>query len=93
VTVRISAPAFGWWKRQLQGRPRPRRRLPAAKRSELGNPTEVRFAEVQRRSPAETDGSPATYEVLLSRGRAIRVGHTFDPEVLKCLITTVEASC
>jgi len=35
----------------------------------------------------------AVYEVLLSRGRAIRIGHDFDPDVLKRLIATVEASC
>jgi len=28
----LSRAAFGWWKRQLQGKPKPRRRFPDAKR-------------------------------------------------------------
>ena len=89
----LSAPAFGWWKRQLEGKPRARKRSPAMNQSERGIQTEVRFVEVQRGSDVEPGGNPAVYEVLLSGGRAIRVGHTFDPEVLKRLIATVEASC
>jgi hypothetical protein len=89
----LSAPAFGWWKRQLEGKPRPRKRSPAAKRSERDNTTAPRFVEVQRGSGADQSNTPAVYEVLLSRGRAIRVGQTFDPEVLRRLIATVETSC
>jgi len=89
----LSAPAFGWWKRQLQGGPRPRKRPPAAKQSEPGDKTRVRFVEVQRSSDVGRGRNSAVYEVLLSRGRAIRVGHAFDPEVLKRLMATVEASC
>ena len=89
----LSAPAFGWWKRQLEGKPRPRKRSPAAKQTERGDRPDVRFVEVQRASAVDAGGSPAVYEVLLSRGRAIRVGHAFDPEVLKRLIATVEALC
>jgi len=89
----LSAPAFGWWKRQLQGKPRSRKRPPAAKQSEPRDKTPVRFVEVQRRSDVDAADSPVVYDVLLCRGRAIRVGHEFDPEVLKRLIATVEASC
>jgi hypothetical protein len=49
--------------------------------------------EVQRGPDIDASGSPAVYEVLLSHGRAIRIGHDFDPDVLKRLIATVEASC
>jgi hypothetical protein len=90
---KLSAPAFGWWKRQLEGKPRPPKRSPAAKQTERGDRPAVRFVEVQRGSAVDAGGSPAVYEVLLSKGRAIRVGRVFDPEVLKRLITTVEASC
>ena len=89
----LSAPAFGWWKRQLEGKPRARKGSPTTKQTEPSNQPAVRFVEVQRGSAVDPGGNPAVYEVLLSRGRAIRVGHAFDPEVLKRLIATVEASC
>jgi len=89
----LSAAAFGWWKRQLQGKPKPRRRSPGTKRPQRRRPTTVQFVEVQRGPAIDTGSSPAVYEVLLSQGRTIRVGHDFDPDVLKRLIMTVEASC
>jgi len=48
---------------------------------------------MQRGPDVNTMANAAVYEVLLSHGRTIRVGHNFDPDVLKRLITTVEASC
>ena len=89
----LSAPAFGWWKRQLQGKPRSRRRPPAVEQPERSDRPAVRFVEVQRRPSVDPGSNSAVYEVLLSRGRAIRVGHAFDPEVLRRLIATVDASC
>jgi len=89
----LSAPAFGWWKRQLESKPKPRKRSPTTKQTAPSNQTAVRFVEVQRGSAVDSGRNPAVYEVLLSRGRAIRVGHGFDPEVLKRLIATVEAAC
>jgi hypothetical protein len=53
----------------------------------------VQFVEVQRGPDVGTSTDAAVYEVLLSRGRAIRVSHEFDPDVLKRLIATVESSC
>ena len=89
----LSAAAFGWWKRQLQGKPKARKRSPASRPPQRGNQTALRFVEVQPGPDISTGSSPAVYEVLLSQGRAIRVGHEFDPDVLKRLIATVEASC
>ena len=89
----LSAAAFGWWKRQLQGKRKPRMRSPGKKRPQRRHPPTVQFVEVQRGSHIDTGGSPAVYEVLLPQGRAIRVGPQFDPDVLKQLIATVEASC
>lgn len=89
----LSAPAFGWWKRKLAGKPRTRTGAPGTKQTEPSNQPSVRFVEVQCGSDVDRGVNPGVYEVLLSRGRAIRVGHVFDPEVLKRLITTVEASC
>jgi len=89
----LSRAAFGWWKRQLQGKPKPRRRSPGTKRHHSDHPATVQFVEVQHGPDRDLGGSPAVYEILLSCGRAIRVGHTFDAAVLKRLITTVEALC
>jgi hypothetical protein len=89
----LSAPAFGWWKRRLEGKPKAQKEPSNTKQTKRGDQPAVRFVEVQRPPDSHAGGSAAVYEVLLSRGRAIRVGHTFDPEVLKRLIATVEASC
>jgi hypothetical protein len=89
----LSAAAFGWWKRQLQGKPKARKRSSGTKRPQRSRPTTVQFVEVQRGSDIDPGGSPAIYEVLLSQGRAIRIGHDFDSDVLRRLIATVEASC
>ena len=89
----LSVAAFGWWKRQLQDKPKPRRRSPGTKRPQRRRPTTVQFVEVQRGPDVNTSAEAAVYEVLLSHGRAIRIGHDFDPDVLKRLIATVEASC
>jgi hypothetical protein len=89
----LSRAAFGWWKRQLQGKVEARRGSPGAKRPQRGRQATVQFVEVQRGPDINSSSSPAVYEVLLSHGRAIRVSHEFDPDVLKRLIATVEASC
>ena len=89
----LSAAAFGWWKRRLEGKPKVRKRSPASGLPQRDNQTAVRFVEVQRGPDIDTGSSPPVYEVLLSQRRAIRVGHDFDPDVLKRLIATVEASC
>ncbi len=88
----LSAAAFGWWKRRLEGKPKARKRSSGTKQQGHGR-TPVRFVEVQRGPDVNTSAPVPVYEVLLSRGRAIRVGHEFDPDVLKRLIATVEASC
>ena len=89
----LSRAAFGWWKRQLQGKPKARKRSPATEHSWHCGSGPVRFVEVQRGPDVNTSANAEVYEVLLSQGRTIRVGHEFDPDVLKRLIATVEASC
>ena len=66
---------------------------PATKPPKRRRPATVKFVEGQRGPAIDTGSSPAVYEVLLPHGRAVRVGHDFDPDVLKRLIATVEASC
>jgi transposase len=89
----LSRAAFGWWKRQLQGKPKPRKESRGSKRPQRDRQTAVQFVEVQRGPDVGTSTNAAVYEVLLPHGRAVRVGHDFDPDVLKRLIATVEASC
>jgi hypothetical protein len=77
---KLSAAAFNWWKGQL------RRKSKAQK-----NPsTLMQFVEVHGVPPVSVR-SGETYEVILSRGRAIRVGRDFDSDVLKRLIAAVES--
>ena len=77
---KISAAAFHWWKGQL------RKKSKAQK-----NPsTSMQFVEVHGVPPIHA-GRGETYEVVLSRGRAIRVGSDFDSDILKRLIAAVES--
>jgi hypothetical protein len=77
---KISAAVFHWWKRQL------RKKSKAQKDSS----TSMQFVEVHG-VPSAHAGCGETYEIVLSRGRAIRVGCDFDSDVLKRLITAVES--
>jgi hypothetical protein len=88
----ISAAAFGWWKRQLQGKPKSPMRSSDTKQSQHRR-TPVEFVEMQCGPDLNTSDNPAIYEVLLSQGRVIRIDHRFDPKVLQRLIATVESSC
>ena len=54
-----------------------------------GHGTAGRFVEVQLTQPAASLG----YEVVLSRGRVIRVPEQFDPDAVCRLIVAVESSC
>ena len=77
---KLSAAAFNWWKRHL------RKKSKAQK-----NPsTSMQFVEVHGVPPAHV-GRGETYEVVLPRGRAIRVGSDFDSDILKRLIAAVES--
>ena len=77
---KLSAAAFHWWKGEL------RRKAKAEKKP----PASMPFVEVHGVSPAHA-GLGETYEIALSRGRAIRVGRDFDSDVLKRLIVAVES--
>ena len=77
---KISAAAFHWWKGQL------RKKSKAQKNSS----TSMQFVEVHG-VPTPSVRSGEIYEVVLSRGRAIRVGRNFDSDVLKRLIAAVES--
>ena len=76
----LSAAAFHWWKGELQ------RKSKLQKKPS----TPMQFVEVQGVPPAHA-GRGETYEIVLPRGRAIRVGRDFDSDVLKRLIAAVES--
>ena len=86
----VSAAAFQWWKGQLRRKAETQKSLPAKRQQRNSPPNTMQFVEVHGVSPVHT-GSGETYEVVLSRGRAIRVGRDFESDVLKRLITAVES--
>ena len=73
---------FAWWKRQLR-----RAQGDGAKSRRQSARSAKRFVEVRL---AGTSSMPA-YEVVLARGRSIRVSSGFDPQTLSRLITAVES--
>ncbi len=76
----INGGTFAWWKRQLQ-------RASGEVTRRRGRPGEVagRFVEVR------LTGASSAYEVVLARGRSIRLPSQFDPQILSRLIATVES--
>jgi transposase-like protein len=89
----VNGGTFIWWKRQLE-----KAAGPATARSAVtsdapkrrGRPPKAasaRFVEV--RLPGAS--ALPTYEVVLARGRSIRVPSQFDPRILSQLITAVES--
>ena len=78
----VNGGTFVWWKRQLANAagigPKRRGRPPKAS---------SRFVEVRLAGVSST----TTYEVVLARGRSIRVPAQFDPQTLSQLITAVES--
>ena len=77
---KISAAAFNWWKRHLRKK----------SKTQKDSSTPMQFVEVHGVHPAHV-GRSENYEILLSRGRAIKVSRNFDADVLKRLITAVES--
>jgi hypothetical protein len=86
----INGGTFAWWKRRLR---RASGDLPARR----GRPRKVaeRFVEVRVASASEVEPAGASscpaYEVVLARGRSIRVPSQFDAQTLSRLISTVES--
>jgi len=83
----ITYGSFIWWKRRLASAPTG----DGAPGGSGGRRARVRkadsFVEVQL-SPAR-----ATYEVVLARGRVVRIYGPFDSESVSRLIAAVEAAC
>jgi len=103
---RLSVPSFRWWKarfRRADGSGR-RTRTSAGRGVTRGVRStvdgRVAFAELAVLPGTQGDGAEsrsdfrlraACYEVVLARGRVIRVGAEFDPDVVAELIAAVEA--
>ena len=83
----ITYGSFTWWKRQLVSAAGGDAG-PGGSRSGRGRATKTgSFVEVQL-GPAR-----ASYEVVLARGRVLRIYGPFDSESVSRLITAVEAAC
>jgi transposase len=78
----VKVASLAWWKRQLR---KPSSELPKRR----GRPAKAskQFVEVRLTGTS----SVPTYEVVLARGRSIRVLSQFDPQILSQLITAVES--
>lgn len=79
---KISVAAFNWWKQQFQKK----------SKTKKDSSTSMQFVEVHD-VPTSYAAHDETYEIVLSRDRTIRVGHDFDSDVLKRLITMLESRC
>jgi transposase-like protein len=78
----INAGTFAWWKRQLR-----KARGDVPRRQGQPRKAAGRFVEVRLTNSSLL----STYEVVLPRGRSIRVPSQFDAQVLSRLIAAVES--
>ena len=83
----INPGTFAWWKRQLAARADGSEKHGSPGRRRRGSKTE-RFVEVRLPSAA----TPAC-EIVLARGRTIRLFGSLDPASVTRLITAVESAC
>jgi len=84
----INVVNFRWWKRRLSADKTPMRRSSRCSKNTPRGSVKS-FVEVKM-----ADGVLSTgYEVILSGGRVIRLGHAFDAEAVSRLITAVEGAC
>ncbi|MHC4169603.1 MAG: IS66 family insertion sequence element accessory protein TnpA [Planctomycetota bacterium] len=87
---KLSAAAFHWWKGHLRKKAEVQKGLSTKRQQPNGPANTMQFVEVHGVRPTHA-GRGETYEVVLSRSRAIRVGRDFDSDVLKRLIVVVES--
>jgi hypothetical protein len=78
----LSAPALGWWKRQL-----PLQVWSVVQSADREAPRGA-FVELPVRQDQD-----ATYEISLSRGRRLRLGPQFDLDRVRQLVELLEPSC
>ena len=78
----LSAPALGWWKRQLP------RDLWSGSPLVLPEPARGAFVELQIGR-----GQEATYEIVLGQGRSLRLGPRFDLGQVRQLVQVLDQPC
>jgi hypothetical protein len=87
----LSAPAFGWWKRQL--------RTAQTRGSPPATERQVRVKDgsfVELTSVSGGVGAPvgeAVYEIVLASGRQLRLGRHFEPQRVRQLLLVLEGGC
>ena len=88
---RLSVAAFGWWKGQLSATRIPVRSpgTRSVRGTKKGSFIELTAAGLGGAS----SGQEAVYEVVLSNRRCLRLGHGFDPEQVRQLLTLLESRC
>lgn len=85
ATVGIPAGTLAWWQHELRRRDR--------ERETEGVPTFLPVRVVARAGgPEHGECATGNYEVVLDRGRVIRVSPDFDPATLTTLVRAVEAA-
>ncbi len=87
----LSAPAFGWWKRQLgiaqrRGHPATTQRKVRAK--------DGSFVELMRTDGGiPTPAGEAIYEIVLADRRRLRLGRQWEPDQVRQLLLLLEGGC
>lgn len=88
----IPAGTLGWWRFELR-----RRQRPAAdgrrQRRRQSAPEFVELVRVQAPPPDDMSERSGGFELVLGRGRTVRVPESFDATALKRLVTALEAAC
>ena len=84
----LRASHFYWWKKRLRAAGSEARRTPMTRF------VEVKLAGAEPECPA-TDAPPGgdrRVEILLKKGRSLRVGPGFDAELVRALVAVVESA-
>ena len=87
----LSEPSFYAWRRQIAERDRERsagRAQRAARRQP--QPAQPAFVRVALAAPVVEPTPPAALELVLAKGRVLRVGVGFDAELLRQLLRVLE---
>jgi len=87
---KLSTARFSGWKGQLLGRTKTHKKTSGKKRHANRASDSIQSLAAEGDCQVGVSCASPPYEIVLSGGRAIRVGPDFDPDVLKRLIAIVE---
>ena len=88
---KLSTARFSGWKGQLLGRTKNRKKTTGKKNGPRRPSDSIQSVEADGDYQVGVSCASPPYEIVLSGGRAIRVGPDFDADVLKRLIAVVES--